>query len=511
MHIIYHKVKEVEYARLAKSYRKDGKVKKSSTNLGRVIDKEKGIYKNRTRGIFRFDLSSMQYSELKDNPYNEQGENDSLNCNSKDNQIDKERLILDFGDTYFIDKFMEKSGIKKVINSLKYKNSDTFYSMLCYYILNDKSNIHAASWYEGNYAKIIYPNAKISSQRISEFLSEIGDENFYRDFFRSYFKYFMEHSADGTNILIDSTGLPNSIHFPLTAISNHNGEISNEVRLIYVVQKETSLPIFFRYCPGNVLDVNTLVRTIKELKENGINTKFTILDAGYYDDENIIELYKNNVSFITRLKQNRKIYKELIKENIGDIESSENLVRYNNRFVYMKCVECELITGYKSYAYIGVDILRKNSETKKLFESSKNQKLSNSEIFEKMKSQGVFILVSSEKIEKEKILPSYYTRQQIEQIFDIGKNYADMLPLRVENENTFRGHLILTFMATVLIKLIQDKLKESVYNPMSLFLNLRNHKCKVYDNRIITQEVFKKANDCYKIFQIIPPIEIELK
>ena len=68
--------------------------------------------------------------------------------------------------------------------------------------------------------------------------------------------------------------------------------------------------------------------------------------------------------------------------------------------------------------------------------------MNDGEVFDKMASQGVFILVSSGKMVKEKILPAYYMRQQIEQIFDIGKNYADMLPLRVQNESTFRGHLL---------------------------------------------------------------------
>jgi hypothetical protein len=85
-----------------------------------------------------------------------------------------------------------------------------------------------------------------------------------------------------------------------------------------------------------------------------------------------------------------------------------------------------------------------------------------------------------------------YMRQQIEQVFDIEKNYADMLPLRVHSEGTFRGHPLLTFIATVAVKLAQDKLKGSVYNPISMFMNLRNQKCKVYEDRIVPQEAFKK-------------------
>lgn len=102
-----------------------------------------------------------------------------------------------------------------------------------------------------------------------------------------------------------------------------------------------------------------------------------------------------------------------------------------------------------------------------------------------MSREGAFVLASSRRIAIERILPTYYTRQQIEQIFDIGKNYADMLPIRVQTEETLRGHLLLTFIASVTVKRIQDKLKITSYNPISMFMNLRNQKCKVYDDQVI--------------------------
>ena len=37
------------------------------------------------------------------------------------------------------------------------------------------------------------------------------------------------------------------------------------------------------------------------------------------------------------------------------------------------------------------------------------------------------------------ILPLDNTRHQNEQLFDIRKNYAEILPLRVHSEETFRG------------------------------------------------------------------------
>ncbi len=268
------------------------------------------------------------------------------------------------------------------------------------------------------------------------------------------------------------------------------------------------MPIYFRYCPGNVIDTPTLVRTIAELKESGVNTKFAILDAGYYSDGNLLHLYENKISFVTRLKENLKLYKQLVNNHLDGIQDKENFVSYNTRYAYIKRVECELVEGYTGYAYIGLDLDRKSSESHKLFQKAKDQKLSDEDVYEKMKNKGIFILVSSRRIAKDKILPLYYTRQQVEQIFDISKNYADLLPLRVQNEDTFRGHLLLTFIATVFCKMVQDKLKGTKMNPQSLFLNLRNQKCKVYDNAVITQEAFKKANDCYKTFGIECPVRI---
>ena len=75
------------------------------------------------------------------------------------------------------------------------------------------------------------------------------------------------------------------------------------------------------------------------------------------------------------------------------------------------------------------------------------------------------------------MLPLYYTKQQIEQVLNVRKNYAGMLPVRVHCEDTFRGHLLLTFIAEVVIKQIQDDLKNSAITPISLFLDLRNYKC----------------------------------
>ncbi len=124
-----------------------------------------------------------------------------------------------------------------------------------------------------------------------------------------------------------------------------------------------------------------------------------------------------------------------------------------------------------------------------------------------MAKLGTFMLLSSDDMETKDILPLYYTRQQVEQVFDIGKNNADLLPLRIQHEDTFRGHLMLTFMATAIFQKLQRDIlsrrkKGDRINPEGAFMKLRNQKCKVYEQNIIPQEPVKEVNDIYKLLGI---------
>jgi len=498
MYIDYAVKNGKTYARLSNSVRKGDRIEKEDKgNLGRVLDKERGIYRSRERGIFTFDLQSGAYGRAPA---------DFVPAETKAGR--KEQLILDFGDVFFLDWYIGSLGLRQAIDAVGYGNPDTLYAMICYYIVCSMANCHAESWWEGSYARILYRKANLTSQRVSDFLAAIGNEHSQRKFFQAYFALLGRSGVQLTNVLIDSTGLPNNIHFPMTAVRNHNGEISNEVRLIYVVHQKTGLPIFFRYCAGNVIDVSTLIRCVEELKAHGVDINFAILDAGYYAKGNIRELSERGISFITRMKENFTLYKELVAAHLGSLAEKDNLVAYNGRYVYLKCVECE-VEGHHAYAYVGLDIERKSSEAQKTFKSATAKKMSAGQVFDAMEGQGVFILLASRRIAKAKLLPLYYTRQQIEQVFDIGKNYAEMLPIRVHSEEAFRGHLLLTFIATAIIKQVQTSLAKTPITPISLFQDLRNHKCKVFNDRVLSMEAFKKANDCYKHFGLECPVVIQ--
>lgn len=514
MYINYNTVNGVEYGTLTTSVRKGRKVgKDTQVYLGRVLDKERGIFKSRERGVFMYDIETNTFSAVP-------AEYEEPKTERKTKYPKRPTLIVSFGDVFLLDEYMKKSGLINAIDAIGYRNNDTLHALLAYYILSPLANCHAEDWWELTYAKYLYPKAQMSSQRISEALADIGSEGAKRNFFAEYYR-FLEKTKDqvepgtpygiGDGILIDSSGLPNAIRFPLTAVNNHNGTISEEVRLIYVVQQRTGLPLFFRYVAGNVIDVSTLTRTIAELKANGVNTKFAILDAGYYTGVNADVLLDAKVSFVTRMKSNFKIYKQVVEDNLATLESKENLVRYNKRLVYIKCVPCMI--GEKeerpAFAYLCKDLTMKHELEKKLIDRAMGQDMPDEDIFDAMQSQGVFVLIASRKISKENLLPLYYTRDQVEKIFELCKQDTKILPLNVNTEAAFRGHLMMTFISAVILKMMSDKLKKTSLTTESLFMNLHEQHAVIYDYEFITTEPVKKMNEAYKAFKVQCPATID--
>jgi hypothetical protein len=497
------------YGTVVECIRKGDKVEqKRIENLGRVIDKQGGVFQNRIRGLFRYSLEKG-YSDVDSSEYSKQ----LVGVHKNDQE--QERLILDFGDGYVLNEYIKRLSVFAAFQKVLTNEQDSLLSLLFFRILTDrKAYCYAQSWWNGSYAKILFPSAQLSSQRISEFLVRLGEEGVQRKFFENYLEVLYGQTKEKkAAILIDSTGLPNASKMPLTQLNNHNGEISLEARLIYVIDRRNGMPIYFRYCPGNIVDVSTLCATVAELRQYCVDVEYAIVDAaGYFSETNVKELYHNSIRFITRLAPNRKIFKEVTEKQIDDIISAKYAVRYGDRLVYMKKTKVD-VYGYDGYAYMGIDNDSRISQIKRTTFNSMDDKLSADEIDKRIAKLGIFMILSSDEMDVKDVLPLYYTRQQIEQVFDISKNNTDILPTRIQNEDTFRGHLMLTFMATAVFQqlqreIIEKRKKGDKINPEFALFKLHGQKCKIFSKNIIPQEAVKEINSIYKLLGIVCPTTI---
>jgi transposase len=472
--------------------------------LGKPLDKENGIFYSKTGGIVGCTKErgpfTLSPEELK--IYEKLLNNTSLPIKSYKNKS----LSIDFGDIYVVNKYFENVGLLDLFKTVTSDISEyhTLMSLITYRMFFDKPNCYIYDWWNETYAKFIYPKAKLLSQQISTFLYKLGEEVYFRKYITDHINY-IKGLTPKYCILIDSTGLPNDVDIPLTKVNNHNGVISNEIRLIFVVESNTGLPIYYRYVPGNIVDVSTLNMVINELKQYKIYINHAIVDAGYYSANNLLLLHRNKIPFVTRMTENLIDTKYLIAKYAPTIKNMENHISYNNRQLFIKKEKIKIINNrIDAYAYVCLDLARQHQEENSYI-SKKVSHISDDDHKVDMRTFGMFILLSTKHLRTDQILPFYYTRQGVEQIFDYLKNEIDILPIRVHSELAFAGHVLTSFMTLTGYISISNTLKNHKLSAKQAFDNLNRLHGRVYSKRIILDVANKSVNDICRILKVDLP------
>ena len=510
--------------------------------LGKVIDIEKGIFWTRERGYYTFNPIDQSFGEVAQNdvPMAFEEPNKRKRCAP---------VIVDFGDAYFLHQLINGMGYDRVLDTIEYQNRDSFRAALSYYTLESGANCHAEPWCRQNFASFLYPRANLASQRFSAMLDTIGRPENIRRFLLAHIQYLSDVFGDDLCVLIDSSGMKNDCNLPVTSLSNHNGEISLEFRLVVIVQKSTGIPLFYECIPGNIVDISTLKRIIVLLEEHGCRIEYCIADAGYLCPSNIERLVLSGIEFMSRLNPMFVLYKESLNAHFDELEDPSNIVRYKDRLVHIvkipSVIATDKDTGERTtgFIFLCMDIQSAHSKSDHLLSSKVFARMTTNEYFEAQQRFGVFAIVTTRDLSPELVLPEYYIRQYAEQYFDYGKNYAKFLPVRQHTMETLSGHLLLAFIASFLIIVVKNRLaiqdlryvalppklvsqensdgtnEETILeqdplieifaeSPATLFRELRGQKADVFQGRIVPSCPVKKANDFYHAFGIESPTQI---
>ncbi|MCD8286511.1 MAG: transposase [Clostridia bacterium] len=506
--IILYIIRNGQYATAAVSKRDGNSTSISSNYLGKIIDEEQGIFWSRKRGLFKFDIETGEYSDAPDDI--------SARYDPHDKNLDYISSTI-FGDVYVLNEFLYKSGLMSVIDTLPCKNKDTLHSMILFYALSDLANCDAAEWYKGTVAHLLYPNASMNSQRISEFLAEIGKDEVTYNFQKKYISFVFSQYDPDRNILVDSSGVPNDIHFDLTRVSNHNGKVSNEIRLALVFQSKTGLPLFYTAVPGNVMDVTTLERIFAHLEAMHVKVDSCIMDAGYNSAANLDMFYANDkkciCDYITRTKCNSKQLTDMVSKALPGLICADNIVQYGNRYLYMvkQTIKVGVDEDKPAFLYLGLDCEQYGLNIIHMCQKAKKEPLTADEVNDIMTNSGFVGFISSHDYSCEEMLPQYYKRQFAEQTFDLMKHYTKLLPVRVQTLETFHGHLLLSYIVSCALRMIQIKMKEAGGFLGSKLRLLLFKPAIVYSDMLVTDWSDADLNEVCTALEIKYPRKIRIK
>jgi transposase len=463
------------------------------------------IYKALNNRKYAYEVTSYWNPELKQSRRRTKylGVVDENNNIVTKSDRSKERLILDFGDGYLLNEFINNLNIFPLIDSLMTSQHKEIIPLICYRLCMQSAMYNAPIWLEANIVKVLHKDIDLSSQNISRILSFLGSEALQRNFFEQYLKIV---GGAEQSIIIDATSLPNRINTGFNAWGYSDSHIEKQFRFLCVIDQKHKVPLFYRYLPGNLSDIITLQNTITELQNMGVKNSFVLIDAGYFSAANIDELYNLKIDFLTRMPSSRALYKSLIHKEIDDLEKIEHAVKYNKRILFIKKVEIALY-AHKAYAYIVLDPLRKSKEldahlNEYLGLTTEEQDIDKAKT--KLNKCGIMILISSKNIEASEVVSCYYMRQSVEQIFGFMKDDLDALPIRRHNDDTIRGYLFLQFIILVIFVQLRQKL-EFKYTVEQALLQLRNLKCKVFPDQLLIAESTKHQKNVFNLCNVLVP------
>ena len=496
-----------QYASAAVSRRDGRRTHDDYTYLGRVVDRERGVFCSRERGYFTFDVATGEYGRVPDG-----FEPDA----PEDGRRSRPRT-LSFGDAWVLDQLMHKSGLWDVVDEVPWANRDTLHAMVAFYMCSRLANCHAEEWWRTSVASLLWPGARLDSQGVSEFLEKVGSRESTLAFQESYARFVLGGLGDDTNVMIDSTGLPNGSGMYLTRVNVHEGKVSVEARLAVVAQRSTAIHLWWELLPGSASDAMSFRRIIARCEGIGVHVDSCLIDAGYCTDANLDELYDDGhrcvTPYVTRPRPNPSWYREAVPRALEGIESRENFVQYGDRYLFVRRVPVMVGKGHDqpAWLYVGIDTSRLSDELHKLLVRARRKRLSMDQVYEGLENQGVFALLSGTPHEAGDILPEYYVRQGIEQLNDVAKGYTKLLPTRCHTVETFTGHVLLSMIGSSVMRFMQIRLNDGEAYLASRMEALRSQGCILYKGRLVPDEPIQPANEVYQLFGVEVPTSVPIR
>ena len=185
---------------------------------------------------------------------------------------------------------------------------------------------------------------------------------------------------------------------------------------------------------------------------------------------------------VKKAPANRTIYHDLV-ESAADIENPEKAVKYGNRIMFISSSKTEF-ADHTVFTHLILDPERRGRELRRYMDDYDPFAV---------KRKGFMVLMSSQSIERDQLIPLYYTRQFVEKAYSYSKDDLSLLPLR--------GYLFIIFLSLIVYMEVQKE----IGTVEMAFDTLRNLKCKVFDKEIVIQELTKDQKKLFEKIGVVVP------
>lgn len=327
--------------------------------------------------------------------------------------------------------------------------------------------------YEHSWLSNVYPDIGVCDSSVKRMLEKLSmRQDAMEDFMRGFCRKGHKLIFDGTSIMCSTSDSY------VTKGYNSRAQYHDQYRLLYVFDRTSRAPVFYRVLPGRMVDKAAFVETIRRCS---CPDAIIIADKGFYSKANLSYLMEKKLRFILPLQENTTMIPPSFDEHDGD-------GRYDGRFTYKgRNIWYKVIpTGDRgNRIFIYQDDFRK-AEYNSLFTERQEKEYGEVPLTDKdilsNRRRGVFSFVSNLEGNTKEVYLDYKERWEIENCFDYMKNSVVKKPLYAHDNETIDAQCFINHVALLyfyrLIRAMDDAGMKDEYSP---------------------DEVIRRGNNIYRI------------
>ena len=451
--------------------------------------KDKGFNQNKRVCIGKLDTKNNDYfypNEMYIQYFGMQ------NISLKENE-NKFSRTLSFGTKMVIEKVFEKLNLNQILTKVFGEKANLIKSLVCYYLENQNSAIQLyEKWARRN---ALFTSHIESNSTFSRLFNDIITSSKTNEFLYLWNQEFSKNSLNNDIIMsLDTTNFNTySASVPLAEYGKPKvDEGLKQVNLAYIINNETSIPLYYQLFPGSVIDQSQCKELVTKAKEFKYKNITLVMDRGFYSANNINFLLKNQYNYIIMAKSRNKVLTDLlesVREKIKN-KSEYYLEEFMNFGIKLKAKAIGLQEQH-IYIYYNDEIAQAkrkafNLKVKKFKEQALNSNLdletvqnmykTHLDVFEDENNQrnaqikkevqqeeydnaGFVVLVSNIDADLEFILRQYKKRDVVEKAFATLKSTLDFNKFYSTSGETIEAKVFVSFLAIIVRAHISFKLK----------------------------------------------------
>ena len=352
-----------------------------------------------------------------------------------------------------------------------------------------------------SYMSDVCADLALSEESVRKFVAKLGSMQDQQEAF------MRGNVMPGTTLLFDGTTIFTRSSDSLSA-KGYNPEHSQnpQARILYVFERDSHRPVFYRVIQGSVVDKSAFMDTVNA---SGCKDCIIIVDKGFYSKKNVSALLEAGMRYILPLQDNTvNVETEFYQNN--DDNKWDGVFTYKKRAVWFR----KRPSGNRgNYIYTFRDDFRRAEMVGRFVEKAEKdygeEEREPKDVLKEIR-MGYFSFCSNLDLPAKEIYLNYKQRWDIEQCFDYLKNSVSKSASHAHNDNYFRGwaflnHISLLYYYGLLNALCNKKLddKYSVEDVLKLTKN-------IYRVNTGEDQGYKISAIQKKIQELLDALEIDL-